>query len=105
MSSERSSRASRSAFSTGYAVLSASRALPWILTWTAIGLAALALASASGCARTVLVNEGSPVRIGPKTEARVYALIDGEWTLSENVLNIPEGWYLVPPSFVEEEKP
>jgi hypothetical protein len=32
----------------------------------------------------------------------VYALVDGEWVLSENRVTIPEGWYCVPPSYVEE---
>jgi hypothetical protein len=90
-------------FSTFWRAFSRSRAAPWILTWTAVVFAALAIASASGCARTVLVSEGSPVRIGPKATARVYALVAGEWELSENRVEIPEGWYLVPPSFVEKE--
>jgi len=29
-------------------------------------------------------------------------MTDGEWTLSTNRVEIPEGWYCVPPSFVEE---
>jgi hypothetical protein len=31
----------------------------------------------------------------------VYALVDGEWRLSSGAVHIPEGWYMVPPSFVE----
>jgi hypothetical protein len=31
----------------------------------------------------------------------VYASVDGEWRLSENAVTIPEGWYCVPPSFIE----
>lgn len=73
-----------------------------MLTWTAIGLCGLATALLSGCARTVLVAEGSPLRTGPATQARVYARVDGEWVLSENRVEVPEGWYLVPPSFVEK---
>lgn len=75
---------------------------PWILTWTAIAFAGLLVAFASGCSRTVLVSEASPVRIGPQVHGRVYALVKGEWVLSENRLELPEGWYLVPPSFVED---
>ena len=67
----------------------------------ASAFAAAALASASGCARTVLVSEGSPVRAGPEFHGRVYALVDGEWRLSSGAVEIPEGWYMVPPSFVE----
>jgi hypothetical protein len=76
-----------------------------MLTWITIVFVALALGFASGCSRTVLVGEGSPIRIGPKTEARVYALVDGEWVLSQNCVEVPEGWYCVPPSFVEDERP
>lgn len=64
----------------------------------------LALACASGCARAVLVPEGSPVRIGPETRARIYVMTDEGWTLSENRVDVPEGWYCVPPSFVEDER-
>jgi hypothetical protein len=62
----------------------------------------LALAFASGCGRTVLVPESSPVRIGPDVQSRVYTLQGGEWMLSDNKVALPEGWYCVPPSFVEE---
>ena len=63
-----------------------------------------AAASASGCGpRAVLVPEGAPVRIGPETRARIYVMTDGEWELSANRPEIPEGWYCVPPSFVEDE--
>lgn len=73
-----------------------------MLLWIGIGCAALAIASASGCSRAVLVPESSPIRIGPATEARVYTRVGDEWVLSENRVEIPEGWYCVPPSFVEE---
>lgn len=64
-------------------------------------LSVAAILSASGCTRTVLVPEASPVRIGPATKARIYAMTDGEWELGANAVEIPEGWYCVPPSFVE----
>jgi len=65
---------------------------------------ALLLASGSvGCTRTVLVSEDSPIRTGPEVRARVYTLDpDGKWLLGDNEVAIPEGWYVVPPSFVEE---
>jgi hypothetical protein len=68
--------------------------------------AVAAVASLSGCAgnRTVFVPEESPIRIGPKADVRVYTMVDGTWTLSENCIRIPEGWYCVPPSFVAEDK-
>lgn len=70
---------------------------------TIVALALLALAFASGCgSRTVLVPEGAPVRLGPGAKARVYVMSDGEWQLGRNAVEIPEGWYLVPPSFAEE---
>jgi hypothetical protein len=80
------------------------RLVPWTLLWITIAFAALAIAFAGGCTRTVLVPESSPVRIGPDCRARVYSLVDGEWTLSANRVSLPEGWYLVPPSFVDESK-
>jgi len=64
--------------------------------------AAAAAVSAIGCARTVLVPEAAPIRIGPTISGRVYTYADGEWTLSANRVTIPEGWYAVPPSFVED---
>jgi hypothetical protein len=76
---------------------------PWILTWTALLLSALVLAFASGCGRTVLVSEGSPMRVGPATRAQVWTRVQGEWELSASRVEIPEGWYLMPPSFVEKE--
>jgi hypothetical protein len=30
-------------------------------------------------------------------------MTDGEWELGANCVEIPEGWYCVPPSFVEEK--
>lgn len=64
---------------------------------------ALVLAFASGCGpRTVLVPESSPIRVGPGVSGRVYVREAGEWTLSANEVNIPEGTYIVPPSYVDE---
>jgi hypothetical protein len=77
---------------------------PLMLTVMTAAFAALALASASGCGRTVLVAQGSPIRIGPKTQAQIYTRIDGEWILSQNRVVIPEGWYVVPPDYVDESK-
>lgn len=69
-----------------------------------IACAVLAGVYATGCARTVLVPESSPFRIGPETRARIYTMTDGEWRLSDNRVCIPEGWYCVPPSYVEEDR-
>lgn len=46
--------------------------------------------------------EESPMRVGPRADLRVYHRVDGVWTLSQNTIRIPEGWYLVPPSYVKE---
>lgn len=73
-----------------------------MLLLIASAFAAVALGFASGCAsRTVLVSESSPTRAGPSFKGRVYTLVDGEWRLSSDPVEIPEGWYMVPPSFVE----
>ena len=63
----------------------------------------LLVASACGCSRTVLIREADPIRIGPDTRSRVYTMIEGEWRLSPNRVEIPEGWYCVPPSFVDAQ--
>ena len=64
---------------------------------------ALALAFASGCGpRTILVPESSPIRVGPGVVGRVYVREAGEWTLSANEVEIPEGTFIVPPSYVDE---
>lgn len=74
-----------------------------MLMWIVLLLSVLALASAIGCAsRTVFVPEESPMRVGPRSEIRVYHRVNGEWVLSNNRITVPEGWYLVPPSFVKE---
>jgi hypothetical protein len=41
--------------------------------------------------------------VGPSASMRVYTMQKGEWILSDNKVTVPEGWYMVPPSFVEEE--
>ena len=51
---------------------------------------------------TIFVPEESPMRAGPHAEMRVYHRVDGTWVLSNNRIQVPEGWYLVPPSYVKE---
>jgi hypothetical protein len=48
----------------------------------------------------VLVPDGSPMRSARLT-GTVLQRIDGQWVESGEV-EIPEGWYLVPPRFVEQ---
>lgn len=69
--------------------------------WSAC--ATLALACASGCgSRVVLVPEAAPIRIGPNSHARIYTLnSDGKWELGRNAVAIPEGYYLLSPSWVD----
>jgi hypothetical protein len=100
--SNESSRRWLSDFSSGLKAAWNERIVPWMLLWMLIAFTALVIGSASGCTRAVLVPESSPMRIGPETAARVYCLDQGEWVLSENRVMIPEGWYLVPPSYVEK---
>lgn len=72
-----------------------------ILRWTALGFFALAVACASGCSvRTVFVRDGVPVRVS-KARGTVLVMLDGQWTETQPA-DLPEGWYLVHPSFVEE---
>ena len=37
-------------------------------------------------------------------KGRIYILEDGKWRLSDESIVLNEGWYVVPPSFVEEEQ-
>jgi hypothetical protein len=102
--SKESSPASHSDSSTGSSVAPSadrSRSMP---TWIAIISLLLLIGFACGCGRTVLVSEASPIRIGPSAKIRVYTLVDGEWKLSPNAVTVSEGWYCVPPSFVEEPR-
>ena len=88
--------------SDSFKVLLKDRIVVRILLWTVIFCAAVAVGSLTGCAaRTVLVPEAAPIRIGPDVRARVYVRVDGEWILGDNRVAVPEGWYCVPPSFVE----
>ena len=92
-----------SPFYDGLKSFFASRPGLWTLLPIAFCLAVLAVAFGSGCgARTILVPEAAPVRLGPDVRARVYTRVSGEWVLSDNRGPVQEGWYLVPPSFVEE---
>lgn len=77
-----------------------------ILRKTLAGMMILLIAFAIGCGgtKTVFVNDGTPIRIGPDTRGRVYYLDPdtGIWTLGVNKVRIPEGWYCVSPEDVEE---
>ena len=66
---------------------------------TLLFFAALAMLCASGCRQTVIVDDGSPMRVGNAT-GTVLQRIDGQW-IESGETHLPEGWYLVPPRFVE----
>ena len=71
--------------------------------YRSLSIATFSLAFVSACAapRTVLVEPGQPVKIGPSVKGKVYVLTDKGWELSANAVQIPEGWYALPP---EEQK-
>ena len=49
-----------------------------------------------GCGSTKVVfvdTQAQIVRIGPNVKGQVYVLKNGEWVLSKNKLQLPEGWY------------
>lgn len=68
----------------------------------AIACVAPALVFATGCVRTVLVPETSPVRLAEPVKARVWIMENGTWTRSANSVELKEGLYIVPPSYVDE---
>lgn len=79
--------------------------LPLMLMWIVTAFAVLVLGLMSGCgSRTVFIPEDSPIRMGPNARAKVYTLQQGQWILSNNYVQIPEGWYCVPPSFVNDNR-
>ena len=54
----------------------------------------------TGCAatQTVLVNPGVPVRLAEPVAAHVYVpSSNGVWVEGRNPVQIPAGWYLLPP--------
>lgn len=72
-----------------------------MLALIATALIVLALAFASGCARTVLVQEGSPIKLARPVQARVMYLTQEGWTEAPTDVEIPEGWWIVSPQFVD----
>lgn len=58
--------------------------------------------SVSGCVRgrTVFVEEGAPVKID-NARGRVWHLTEDGWRTEGGRTELPDGWYLVPPSFVD----
>lgn len=79
-----------------------------MLLLTAMFFVVLVIASASGCGnnRTIFVPEDSPMRLGPDVRARVWVRVDGskEWVLSGNTVPLPEGYWIVPTSYVTEKE-
>jgi hypothetical protein len=68
---------------------------------------AAALGFASGCGRTVLIPEAAVLRVARDVKGHVYSWneADQEWQMSARQIAYPEGWYIVPPSYVEEDEP
>lgn len=65
--------------------------------------AVLATGFGSGCGpRVVLVPESSPIRLAEPIRAHVYVLEGGEWVRGANAVELTEGLYIVPPSYVDE---
>jgi hypothetical protein len=105
--SKESSRRSRSRSSDGWIAEFRLVNMPRMLILTATLFVVLVIAFASGCGnnRTIFVPEDSPMRLGPNARSRVWVRVDGskEWVLSGNTIDLPEGWYIVPSSYVRPE--
>lgn len=59
-------------------------------------IATILLISLVGCGSTRVVfvdTQSNMVRIGPGVSGRVYVMKNGEWVLSKNKVELPEGWY------------
>lgn len=83
-------------------VSSASRGRVRMATIALLCFAAQGIAFASGCVRAVLVPETSPVRLAETVKAKVWILEDGVWIESVNEVELKEGLYIVPPSYVHD---
>jgi hypothetical protein len=55
----------------------------------------------------VLIPETAVMRVAPDVRGYVYLWNrdDNEWQMGGKQISYPEGWYLVPPSFVETDEP
>jgi len=78
-----------------------------MLRLIALSCVVAVLAFASGCGRTVLIPEAAVLRVASDVKGHVYSWneTDHEWQMSARQIAYPEGWYLVPPSYVEEDEP
>lgn len=54
-----------------------------------------------GNPRTVLVPPGEVLKAGPDMNGRVYVRTPAGWELSDDKVNIPEGFYIVPPEVAQ----
>ena len=61
---------------------------------TLLAISAVAIFMGCGSTKVVFVDTQSQmVRIGPNVTGKVYVLKNGEWVLSKNNMQLPEGWY------------
>ena len=61
---------------------------------TLLLISATAILMGCGSTKVVFVDTQSQmVRIGPNVSGKVYVLKNGEWVLSKNNMQLPEGWY------------
>ena len=59
-----------------------------------IAIVSLFLLVGCGSTRVVFVDtQSNLVRLGPGISGKVYVLKNGEWILSKNKVELPEGWY------------
>ena len=59
-----------------------------------IATVSLFLLVGCGSTRVVFVDtQSNLVRLGPGISGKVYVLKNGEWILSKNKVELPEGWY------------
>lgn len=92
-----SSRPSSSSSSSGSVSACPNRTRARLLA--AMTLCVIGFGGGCGGTRTVFVEPGAPIRMGPDVRGRVYYLdgSTGAWTLTDRAVRIPEGWYSVSP--------
>ena len=79
-----------------------------MILWIVLCSSAMVIAFATGCTnKKIVAHESAVLRVAPDVRGYAY-LWDAEtnaWKMSSKMITYPQGWYLVPPAYIEEEEP